>query len=223
MALAQDNALPARDAMDRIYGWQKNIYDITRKPYLLGRDLIISELDPQAGDCVMEIGCGTARNLVKAARAWPQASFYGMDVSTEMLSIAQRSLMRANMAQRIKLALADATQFDPQKTFGVAGFERIMFSYTLSMIPQWETVLENALNHLKPGGQILIADFGDQNELPGAFKTVLHRWLALFHVTPRQDMQEKVEAIAQRHGAQLHFRRIFRGYAFIAVIKKPAL
>lgn len=218
---AQDNALPARDAMDRIYGWQKNIYDLTRKPYLLGRDTIIKELKPPAGARVLEVGCGTARNLVKAARMWPDASYFGADVSTEMLGIAQRSLIRADMAQRIKLAWADAAHFDPEKTFGVAGFERIMFSYTLSMIPQWEAVLEHALEIIKPGGRILIADFGDQNELPAAFKSILHRWLALFHVTPRQDMQEKVEAMAQRHGAKVQFRRIYRGYAFIAAIEKP--
>ncbi|MBM3609416.1 MAG: class I SAM-dependent methyltransferase [Alphaproteobacteria bacterium] len=74
-------AVQAREAMDSIYGWQKHIYDLTRRPYLLGRDTIIRELEPAPGARVLEVGCGTARNLVSAARLWPQASFYGVDVS----------------------------------------------------------------------------------------------------------------------------------------------
>ena len=53
--------------MDRIYRRQRHVYDFTRKYYLLGRDELIERLAPPADSRVLEIGCGTARNLIAAA------------------------------------------------------------------------------------------------------------------------------------------------------------
>jgi len=57
--------------MDAIYRYQRYIYDASRKYYLLGRDRLIGELAPPPGGSVLEIACGTGRNLVKAARRYP--------------------------------------------------------------------------------------------------------------------------------------------------------
>ncbi|MEO0441817.1 MAG: SAM-dependent methyltransferase, partial [Pseudomonadota bacterium] len=54
--------------MDRVYRSQSGLYDVTRKYYLLGRDQLIRDLAPPPGGRVLEIGCGTARNLICAAR-----------------------------------------------------------------------------------------------------------------------------------------------------------
>ena len=72
--------------MDGIYRYQRFIYDATRRYYLLGRDRLIERpwRCPTAAAC-LEIGCGTARNLIKAARRYPAARLYGLDVSEAML------------------------------------------------------------------------------------------------------------------------------------------
>lgn len=210
----------ARDNMDRMYRWQRHIYDLTRKPYLLGRDAIIAELKPAAGNRVLEIGCGTGRNLIAAARMWPQATFYGVDVSTEMLKAAQTAVARAGLTGRIKLAWADATNFDPQRTFAIADFDRIMFSYTLSMIPQWRAALDRSITIMAPQSSLLIADFGDQRELPDAFRTVLRAWLSWFHVTPRTDLEAVVRQTAVTNALACDFRPIYRGYAFLASLQR---
>ena len=59
--------------MDRMYRRQRHIYDLSRKFYLLGRDEGIARLRPASGDKMLEIGCGTGRNLVKLAQAYPEA------------------------------------------------------------------------------------------------------------------------------------------------------
>lgn len=123
--------------MDRIYRHQRHVYDATRKFYLLGRDRLIAGLRPQDQDQVLEIGCGTARNLIAAARRYPGARFQGIDLSIQMLATAERAVARAGLTRRIRLAQADATSFDPQALFGVARFQRVFASYSLSMIPPW--------------------------------------------------------------------------------------
>src|ERR1700761_377914 len=131
----------AADLMDRMYRRQRHIYDATRKFYLLGRDATIAELAPSPGAGVLEIGCGTGRNLVQIARRYPQAQVFGLDVSSEMLVSARASIERAGLASRIRVAQADATNFDAAALFGRPNFERVVISYALSMIPPWREAL----------------------------------------------------------------------------------
>ena len=74
--------------MDRMYRRQRYIYDASRKFYLLGRDEMIDGVNARAGDSVLEIGCGTGRNLIKLARTYPQSQCCGLDVSQVMLDTA---------------------------------------------------------------------------------------------------------------------------------------
>src|ERR1700721_4276870 len=121
--------------MDHMYRRQRHIYDLSRKFYLLGRDEAIARLRPAPGDKVLEIGCGTGRNLIKLAQAYPEARLFGLDVSREMLVTAAASTARAGFATRIALAQADATAFDPQRLFGCASFGPVRISSALRMLP----------------------------------------------------------------------------------------
>ncbi len=88
------------------------------------------------------------------------------------------------------------------------------------MIPPWRGVVQEALRRLEPGGVLQIVDFGDQARLPQAFKTVLRRWLALFHVTPRDDLEPVLRACAAEAGARLEVTPLYRGYAVLATLTK---
>ena len=81
--------------MDAIYRSQRHFYDLTRKYYLLGRDALIEGLAPPSGGSVLEAGCGTGRNLIVAARRWPDAHYYGVDISEAMLETARANVAKA--------------------------------------------------------------------------------------------------------------------------------
>src|SRR5581483_4255201 len=133
------------------YRHQRHIYDVSRKFYLLGRDRLIRELAPAPGSRVCEIGCGTGRNLVALARRYPEAAIFGIDASNEMLRTARASIARAGLTARIRIARCLAEELDPAATFGLAGpFDAVVFSYTLSMIPDWRRALDRAVAVLKP-------------------------------------------------------------------------
>lgn len=205
--------------MDKMYRHQRHIYDLTRKPYLLGRDYLIESLAPPQGGTVLEIGCGTARNLICAARTYRTTSFYGIDVSSEMLAQAQKAVKRANLASRITLAQGDAAAFDPQQLFGRAHFDRIFISYALSMIPPWQETLARAFDLLAPEGSLHVVDFGDQAGMPNWFRKSLKGWLDLFDVVPRVEIARELKAETRARGLILNHQALYRGYAFHAIAR----
>ncbi len=205
--------------MDRIYRHQRHVYDASRKYYLLGRDRLLDGLQPPWNGRILEIGCGTARNLTAVARAHPDARLFGIDISSEMLATARRKIERHGLADRVRLARGDATRFDPAVLFGVPSFSRIFFSYTLSMIPDWEKALQQAALWLQPGGELHLVDFGGQEGLPRWFRHGLGRWLQLFHVTPRDGLRSTLPRVSA-HLALVSFERPYRGYAQYAICRR---
>ncbi len=204
--------------MDRIYRHQRHIYDLTRKYYLLGRDRMINGLDVPAGGTVLELGCGTGRNLVRAARRYPEACFYGLDISAEMLETAKAAVEREGISERVTLARGDATDFDAMALFGLEKFDRVFVSYSLSMIPGWEKSVGAALAVLKPGGSLHVVDFGQQERLPRWFRAMLRTWLKKFHVEPRATLRDELEAEAGKRALSVFFETLYRGYAVKAVV-----
>lgn len=201
---------PATDhaaLMDRVNRGQRHIYDLTRKYYLFGRDRLIDELECRASHAVLELGCGTGRNLQLIARRWPSVQCHGLDISAEMLKNASKRLGSSG-----HLALGDATRFDARNLFGREGFDRVVLSYALSMIPGWEAALEQAVAALAPGGSVRIVDFGDLSGLPTPLAGGLRKWLAHFHVTPRVELQTVCARIANDRRLKLEHMRGPLGY-----------
>jgi len=215
------NAVTHGAAMDRIYRNQRHFYDLTRKYYLLGRDDLIAGLDAGPGCHVLEVGCGTGRNLIAAARRFPAARFTGIDISLEMLTTARANVARAGLADRITLLQGDATAFDGAALSGGTGFDRVFLSYTLSMIPDWRAALAQATAALAPGGRLVLVDFGQQERLPAAFRKALFAWLAKFDVTPRADLADAVAGLATARGLASDWHATRAGYAWTAKLRRP--
>lgn len=156
---------------------------------------------------------------MKAAEHYPDAKLFGIDISAEMLDTACRAAEHAGIENRIRLDRADAAQFDPERLFGQTGFDRIFISYAVSMIPQWQSVIRESIRHLNVGGELHIVDFGDQARLPRWFGNALFKWLEWFHVAPRSDLFTVCEQLAQEHSGITEKRILYRGFAWIAVIR----
>ena len=215
-----DDQRSAFDAMDRMYRMQRYFYDLTRKYYLLGRDQLLVEMDAQAGESILEAGCGTARNLIILAKRYPDTYFFGLDASAAMLETARAKVDAAGAGNiRLQTALADGFNFDG--TFGLTKpFDKIFFSYSISMIPPWRESIDNALANLKPGGELFIVDFFDQADLPSAFRKFLQWWLSKFHVKFWPELMPHLESLERTGSVSLELMPLFRRYAFIARLKK---
>jgi S-adenosylmethionine-diacylgycerolhomoserine-N-methlytransferase len=203
--------------MDRVYRRQRHIYDLTRKYYLLGRDRMIRGLDLAEGESLLEVGCGTGRNLALVAGRYPATRLFGLDISSEMLATARAKL--ASLSVDVTLRELDASRFVPAD-FDEPGFDRIMISYALSMIPDWERTVAASLATLKPGGSLHIADFGQQEGLPRWFGRLLRGWLRQFHVTPRANLESVLRGMIEGAPYRLEFSNHAFGYAWLAVIRR---
>ncbi len=157
--------------IQRYYRWHSRIYDATRWSFLFGRRALVAEiaatLSPRT---VVEVGCGTGRNLVELARLLPQASLHGVDASSDMLAIASRRCRR--FGERV--ALSENT-YTGAVTHG--GVDLVLFSYALSMFnPGWQEALAAAEQALRPGGHVAVVDF---HSSPFAS---FRRWMRVNHV-----------------------------------------
>ena len=205
--------------MDRVYRPQRHIYDLTRKYYLLGRDRLIADLALAPGATLIEVGCGTGRNLIAIARRYPKARLYGLDASEAMLEIARAKIRDAGLEDRIALrqGLAEELSASP---FGLEGFDHVLFSYCLSMVPDWQGALGAATCALAKNGRWHVVDFGDLMGLGIPARKMLMAWLRAFHVTPRSEFLVIVEQLRANIGELT----LLKGrYAFIFRSKPGAV
>jgi S-adenosylmethionine-diacylgycerolhomoserine-N-methlytransferase len=209
------------EEMDRMYRLQRYFYDATRKYYLLGRDRLLREMDLHDGDRVLEIGCGTARNLIVLARLRPDVACYGLDASNEMLATAANKVRRRGLESRITLRTCYAEELDHARTFSLdAPFDAAFFSYSLSMIPTWQQAIAAALANLKPRATLYVVDFWDQGAWPGWFRALLKKWLDLFHVVYRPELLEHLRELEARGVGRLTIEPVAGRYAYLATFRK---
>lgn len=148
------------------YALHARIYDATRWTFLFGRERILRRsaqiADPRR---ILEVGCGTGRNLKSLRRIFPDAEITGVDLSADMLKIARRKTDGVKLIQQAYEA-------------PLAGdFDLILFSYALTMFnPGWENALRTAKADLGPGGLLAIVDFSHTGS--SAFR----RWMGVNHV-----------------------------------------
>ncbi len=207
-------------AMDRMYRLQRHVYDLTRRYYLLGRDLMLDDLKASPHQSILEIGCGTGRNLIGAAKRYPQCQYFGIDISHEMLKSAEKSLAIAGLLPKTFLAQGDATNFDADIKLGRKVFNRVYFSYTLSMVPQWQMALRHAAKLLAEDGELHIVDFGQCEKWPSPFKKLLFKWLDLFHVSPRSELPAMLSELAHEQKFSLISRKNFGGYVCRFILRR---
>lgn len=199
--------------MDSVYRRQRLFYDATRKYYLLGRDHLVEKIEPTADARILEVACGTGRNLDRIDKRYPGRRLYGFDISQQMLISA-----RAKLGHRATLAPGDACDYDPLQMFGAPQFDHIIMSYSLSMIPDWRAAIDESLRHLAPGGRLHIVDFGDQSGLPNWFDRALRQWLAKFHVKPRDALRHFT---AQLSGCSVQHEDLYGTYAQYLCLRLP--
>ncbi len=123
-------------------------------PRFLKKVLAVAEI--RSGDVVVDIGCGTGVLLALGKKQFPNARFIGIDPDAQALEIAKRRFRKNDLDVEIVRAFGESTGL-PDASVNV-----IMSSLALHHLPEHAKVgaIREMYRILKPGGEIIIADFG---------------------------------------------------------------
>lgn len=169
--MSLDNPARGRSQIEQYYRLHARIYDLTRWTFLRGREELIrraaAQCHPQR---ILEVGCGTGKNLLHLGRLFPEAQLWGLDLSPHMLAQARKKLR--GLSHRLTLIQA---AYDRPVSPGQ--FDLVVFSYALSMFnPGWDAAFKTASQDLSSGGSMAVVDFHDSASK--GFK----QWMGLNHV-----------------------------------------
>jgi S-adenosylmethionine-diacylgycerolhomoserine-N-methlytransferase len=151
-----------QERLQRFYAPQAAHYDAFRERLLHGRRELIERLSLAPGQRVVELGCGTGRNLDFVPPAL-RAQLGHVDLVDLCPALVREARRRTQGAAGVTVVNADAALFEPD-----APVDRVYLSYALSMMPDWRAVLRNAYRMLKPGGQIGVVDYYVPASAPNA-------------------------------------------------------
>jgi S-adenosylmethionine-diacylgycerolhomoserine-N-methlytransferase len=202
-----------QERMDRKYRYERHIFDLSRRFFLFGRDRAIAALRLQDAASVLEIGCGTGRNLKLMADRHPALCLIGIDISEQMLKSARTKIARGRLDDRVTLLHGDAVAPTDRKA------QRILMSYSLSMVPDWQRALAVAIQILEPGGVLAIVDFGNFGSLPDWLAEPCIDMLSRHDAPPCLDLPHELQrhaspALSVRHEYSL------AGFYQLAIIER---
>lgn len=210
--------------LDQMYRQESTVYDMAREYYLMGTDRLLTMLDCQPGDRVLDWGCGAARCLITLARKYPKTEFYGVEASTELVTRALSAISRRGLDHRITLCQSHLDDVDPRRALGLHHegpfWDAVYFNYSLSGLPHWKVALAVALDQLKPGKSIYVCDFWDGKELPNSFNQQLALWYEKFDIHPNKEVLTHMEELALNGMGSLMGRPVAHRFAFTAKLTK---
>lgn len=173
--------------VQRFYRLQSLFYDETRWLFLHGRKQAVAAMELQPGSRVLEVGCGTGLNFRHIVRHLgpSRGVLVGLDFSGAMLRRARRRVSAAGWPH-VQLVCGDAGE-----AAFPHGFDAILFSYSLSMIPAWREAISRARDNLRPGGRLVVLDFG-QFDGWGPLRSPILAWLRMNHVEAARPWVEHI-------------------------------
>lgn len=150
------------ERMERFYAGQARDYDQFRERLLPGRKELLAELPLPDGARVLDLGGGTGANLeyLPEADLARVKSWYLVDLAASLLKVAEERIKTRGW-QGVHCIEADVTEFRPEEPVDL-----VLFSYSLTMIPDWPAALSHAENLLVKGGHVAVVDFTVSRKYP---------------------------------------------------------
>lgn len=203
-----DSAQLNAPALRRYYRLHAPIYDLSRWLFLLGRTRLIRQIAGLAPafkpSRILDVGCGTGRNLLPLARTFPQAEIVACDLSTAMLDIAKQKLLGKPQLRQIQWHAG------PVQALAGAPFDLIVCSYMLSMTDrEMAATIARLRDRLSADGRLAVVDFA------ATAHPWFARWMAFNHVRMDGELQHILAESSQVALSEVHSVGLWRWLLWI--------
>ena len=169
MAKAQRTYIPAAG-----HDWLLPFYDPFVK--LMGGESahrqLIDQAQLQAGQRILEIGCGTGNLTVLVKTLYPAVEVVGLDPDPKALDRARRKAERQRVSVQLDRGFADELHYTAES------YNRVLSAFMFHHLKQDEKkqTLHEVRRVLRPGGSLHVLDFGGAHERSDGFLAhLLHR------------------------------------------------
>jgi SAM-dependent methyltransferase len=125
------------------------------------------------GDIVLDLGSGGGIDvLLSAKRVGPTGKVYGLDMTDEMLALANENKRRAG-AENVEFLKGEIEQIPLPD----ASVDVIISNCVINLSGDKRTVLKEAFRVLKPGGRFAVSDVVVRGEVPASVKKNMELWI----------------------------------------------
>ena len=140
--------------MDYIHGYSdtEQVRLIQQAQYWREK-LILKDINYQAGESLLEIGCGAGAILGILGETFPDLKLAGIDLEAKQIEYATSHLDNLNLTD-VDLRIGDATTLP----WSDNQFDHVYVMWFLEHLPNPLQVLKEARRVLKPGGTITITE-----------------------------------------------------------------
>lgn len=195
-------------SLQRYYRLHAPLYDLTRWLFLLGRARLIRKLtalEPALTPArILDVGCGTGKNLLPLAKAFPKAKIVACDLSPAMLDHAKRKLLGTPQLAQIDWHAG------PVQAISGGNFDLIVCSYMLSMTgTEMAATMASLRSRLRPGGRLAVVDFA------GTTQPWFARWMAFNHVRMDGELQRCLSRFGQLDHSEMRSVGLWRWLLWI--------
>lgn len=210
----------SRGELSKLYSKRAKHYDFTANLYyLIGfrewayRRRAVEALNLHRGDTVVEIGCGTGLNFSLLQEAvGPEGKIIGVDLTEAMLAQAQRKVEEKGWSN-VELVQSDAVSY--QFPVGVDG---IISTFAISLVPEFDKVIQNGSEALSPGKRWVILDLKIPSSRLSYLTPLLIPLVRPFGATMEVVARQPWESI-NKYLQKTSLTELYMGMAYIAVGK----
>src|SRR6202166_606278 len=136
-----------------------------------GNPTALAKLAP--GETVLDLGSGGGIDvLLSARRVGPTGKAYGLDMTDEMLALANENKRRAG-AENVEFLKGEIEQIPLPD----ASVDVIISNCVINLSGDKRKVLKEAFRVLKPGGRFAVSDVVVRGEVPAAIKRNMELWI----------------------------------------------
>jgi arsenite methyltransferase len=136
-----------------------------------GNPTALAELQP--GETVLDLGSGGGIDvLLSARRVGPNGKAYGLDMTDEMLALAEENKRKSGLTNAEFLKGEIESIPLPDNSVDV-----IISNCVINLSGDKDRVLKEAFRVLKPGGRFAVSDVVVRGDVPAAIKTNMELWV----------------------------------------------